>query len=302
VYQVSCLLGQDGWVVSGGRDGTKDSENSRVRIWDVAEGKCLFALKGHKQAVASLVYKPDIRSILSGSLDGRVLLWQPWDIGELADDQSLKTFSGYTHAVTAIAAQDMGVKMVNASSDGTLHVWNIDQGISLAKGGLRGIFFSIFGMVIAVPLGMILDKFNPIRLTLLCNLLVLPIPFMWYLWYHDYLFGFWTDIFRTPFGMLAGMAGLPVAVMIYPMAKYGQMCSAVAIIKQVCAIVGGLLGAILMDYLTARSLNTDAYRYGYLFQGITASLSFLALLGVYYYWKKLGGDNYVAPEACLSEV
>jgi hypothetical protein len=178
-------------------------------------------------------------------------------------------------------------------------VWNIDQGISLAKGGQRGVFFAIFGTLLGIPLGIMLDRFNPIRLTLWSRLLVLPIPFMWFLYFHDYLFGFWTDIFRTPLNMLGDMAGLPMAIMIYPRAKYGQMCSAGAIIKQVCAIVGGWGGAILMDYLTAKSLNTDAYRYGYLFQGMTATLSFVALLGVYYYWKRLGSDNYVAPEPSL---
>lgn len=299
--KVSCLLGQDEWILSGGRDGATDAENSRLRVWNVADGKCLFALKGHKQAVTSLVYKSDIRSILSGSLDGRVLLWQPWDIGELADDQSFKTFSGYTHGVTAIASIDQGVKMVSASLDGTLHVWDIDQGISLAKGGQRGVFFAIFSLVLAVPAGMLLDKFNPIRLTLFTNLMALPVPFAWYFWYHDYLFGFWTDIYRTPFAMLSAMAGLPLSVMIYPRSKYGQMSSAGAILRQVCAIVGGLSGAILMDYLTARSLNTDAYRYGYLFQGMTASLGLICLFGVYLYWKKLGGENYVAPGEIAEE-
>ena len=299
--QVSCLLGQDGWIISGGRDGASDNQNSRVRIWDVAQGKCLYELKGHKQAVTSLVYKPDIRSILSGSRDGSVRLWQPWDISKLADDQSFKTFSGYTHAITAIGLPEHGAKMINASADGTLHVWNIDQGISLAKGGQRGIFLAILGMIIAVPLGMILDKFNPIRLTLLTSLLVLPIPFMTYLWLHDYMFGLWTEMYRVPLNMLAAMAGLPMAVMVYPRAKYGQMCSAGAIIKQLCAIGGGLSGAILMDYLTAKSLNTDAYRYGYLFQGLTATLSFLALLGVYYFWKRMGGNDYVAPEPAYIE-
>jgi hypothetical protein len=93
-----------------------------------------------------------------------------------------------------------------------------------------------------------------------------------------------------------------MSVMIYPRSKYGQMASAGAILRQVCAIVGGVSGAILMDYLTARSLNTDAYRYGYLFQGMTASLGLLGLLGVYIYWKKLGGENYVAPGEIAEEI
>jgi WD40 repeat protein len=297
VDQTSKLLAQDGWVLSGGRDGANDSVNSQVRIWDVAEGKEIRAFKGHKGAISCVVYKPDLRVILSGSPDGSVRLWKPWDISGTADDQSYKTFSGYTRGVTSLAATDVGVKMVNASVNGTLHVWNMDEGISLAKGGLKGIFFAIVGLVLSYPIGVLVDRWNPIRTVLWCSLIGLPFPLFFFLWYNNYTFALYMELIRWPFTTLAAMANLPMLIMLYPKTKYGQMSSANALVRQAVAAVAGPLGAILMDYLTTRSLDTDYFRYGYLFSFIATSISFLLLLVVYYQWKKLGGENYVAPEA-----
>ncbi len=294
--QSSKLLGDDLWVISGGRDGAKDDEYAKVRIWDVAEGKVLKALQGHKQAISCVVYKPDIRAILSGSLDGIIRLWQPLNISATATDQSHKTFSGYTAAVTAMACQNAGVKMVNASSKGMLHVWDIDQGVSLARGALAGILISLIGLFLAYPFGALVDRFNPLKIVLLCGILGLPITIVRYLVYHNYTSGLWLQLLQLPLG-IAVIAAVPMAIMLYPKTKYGQMCSAAAMVRQFIGAIAGPAGAILMDTLTSSAMDTDNFRYGFLFQAGAHALSVLALVGVYYHWKKLGGNHYVAPEA-----
>ena len=68
-------------------------------------------------------------------------------------------------------------------------------------------------------------------------------------------------------------------------------------LKQFVGAFAGILGAVLMDQLTNGSYDTDNYRYSYLFNFGVNTVSFLCLVGVYIYWKRLGGENYVAPEA-----
>jgi hypothetical protein len=51
-----------------------------------------------------------------------------------------------------------------------------------------------------------------------------------------------------------------------------------------------------MDWLTAKSLDTDNYRYGFLFQGAASALFVLALPSVYRQWQKLGAEKHVVPE------
>ena len=298
----SCkVLAQNGWVLSGGRDGAEDDVNSKVRIWNVATGKQVQELKGHKGAVTGVAYKSDLRVILSGSYDASIRLWKPWDIGKRADDQSYKTFSGYTLAVASIGLEEHGVKLLNTSSNGTLHVWDIDRGISLAKGGLRGIFFQLVTLVFAYPLSSIVDRKNPIKIWLITTFLLLPPPLMNFFFLHDYTFTLVTTFYTWPIGFLAGIAGMPVWIMLFPKTKYGQMSSANAMVKQAVTAMAGPIGAAIMDYLTTYSMETDYYRYGYLCQFFSHSISFIMLLWVYYYWKKLGGKDYVAPEAAPAE-
>ncbi len=307
----SRVHGEDCWVVSGGRDGVTDEVNSGVRIWDVEQGRLLpavealksQALKGHKKAITGVCYKQDLRVILSSSLDGSIRIWKPLDLTKAmtkqADDQSFKSFSGYTRGVTSLAVQSAGVRLVNASEDGALHTWDIDQGISLEKGNLyKGNFFALLLLILAYPLGMLVDRWNPIKIVLWSTFLGLPTTLVYYLFYHDYVSGLWIDLAMLPFNQLLAMAALPMMVMLYPKTKYGQFSSANAMVKQFVGAFAGILGALLMDRMTAGSYDTDNYRYGFLYKFAANTISFLFLLGVYLYWKKMGGEKgYVAPES-----
>jgi WD40 repeat protein len=296
--KTSNVSGEDLWIISGGQDGAKADENSAVRIWDVAQGTLVNKpLKGHKQSITSVMYKPDIRAILSGSMDASVRLWRPAQISETADDQAFKNFSGYTHAVAGMACQNSGVTLLNASEDGTLHVWDIDQGVSLQRVGAMGSFMKLFTLLLAYPLGILLDRWNPMKVALWTGLIGLPFTVAYFFFYHSYTFGLYMNILRTPVSLLAGYAAMPMLIMMLPKAKYGQFCSANAMVKQAVAAVAGVSGAVYMDWLTTSALDTDNYRWGFIFQASAHALSLLAMVVVYQQWKKLGGDNYVAPEA-----
>ena len=192
------VLAADQWLVSGGRDGQTDAENSAVCIWDVKGGSRVRSLKGHKGAVTSVLYKPDLRMILSGSHDKTMRLWAPVSISNLAGDQSLRTFKGYTTAVTSVACLRDGPILVNASDTGELHVWDIDQGVSLKKGSDKGSFFNIFIILLAFPTGMMVDRFHALRITMLATLLIGPVQMAYYFLAHDYMSFMWLDCVKIP--------------------------------------------------------------------------------------------------------
>ena len=295
--------GDDLWVLSGGRE-SDDIEkkrnpnelNSDLRIWDVAENKLLKKLKGHKKAICSIVYKSDLRMILSGSLDGSVRLWDPVNISELAGDQSFKSISGYTTAVTCITCEADGMTMLNASANGMLHVWDIDQGVSLRKGGIAGSFFAILGILLAYPFGALVDRHNPVRIVGLMTFLVAPFPFLSYFFIHDHMSGVWLQLIRVVFGGVVGAATIPLLITVLPKSKFGQLCSANALVRQLIQGFGGFFVALFLDWVTAKSLDTDNFRYSFLLAGLFSVIYSLSTYKVYCHWKKLGGDNYVAPE------
>jgi len=291
------LLGPDMWVVAGGRDGQTDELNSKVRLWSLSNGKLLQEWQGHKKAVFAIQYKPDLRMVLSGSADGTVRLWDPVNISPTAGDQALRTFSGYTDDVTSFSAVPDGAALLNASTVGRLHLWDIDQGVSLRKAGYMAAFFAIFSVLLAYPLGALVDRFHPIRIMLISCLLTVPLQFAAFFLVTDYRALVFIECFKVLLFALQGAAGIPMLISVFPKSSYGQMCSANALVRQFTQLVVGVLGSLFLDWLTQKSLLTDNFRYGYLWMSGGFVLSTLALLALYREWKRLGGDeHYVPPE------
>ena len=52
------------------------SGDNTVRLWEVASGKLLRTLEGHKDAVLSVVFYLSGRTLASGSGDNTVRLWE----------------------------------------------------------------------------------------------------------------------------------------------------------------------------------------------------------------------------------
>jgi WD40 repeat protein len=55
-------------VASGGQD-------RLIRLWDVSTGRELVRWEGHEAAVTSLTFHPDGNTLVSGSEDGTLKLW-----------------------------------------------------------------------------------------------------------------------------------------------------------------------------------------------------------------------------------
>ncbi len=65
----SVVFSPNGKVLASG------SADNRVRLWDVATGRQLRVLTGHRDRVTSLAFSPDGKTLASGSRDETVKLW-----------------------------------------------------------------------------------------------------------------------------------------------------------------------------------------------------------------------------------
>jgi WD40 repeat protein len=100
--------------------------SGNLRLWDVATGDLLRALEnrgeGHGNVVSSVAFTPDGRTILTGSWDGTVKLW------DVETGKVTGTFKGHSGPVNSVAFSPDGLTALSGSGDGTMKLWDVGAG------------------------------------------------------------------------------------------------------------------------------------------------------------------------------
>ena len=89
-----------------------------VKLWSVASEQTISTLR-HRTEVLSVVFAPDGNTLVSGSVDGGVLLWDP------KTKENIKTLNGHTEWVWSVAFSPDGKTLASGSTDGTVLLWNM---------------------------------------------------------------------------------------------------------------------------------------------------------------------------------
>lgn len=93
---------------------------STTRGW-----RCAYALTGHSSWVTSVAISPNGQTLVSGSLDDKIKIWN-FQTGEL-----IQTLSGHSKAVNTVAISPNGQILVSGSDDRTIKIWNLFTGSPL---------------------------------------------------------------------------------------------------------------------------------------------------------------------------
>jgi WD40 repeat protein/serine/threonine protein kinase len=138
----SVVFSPDGkWLASAGEDGT-------VKVWDVANGRCIGTFAGHTDQVVSVAFSPDGKRLASASHDRTVKLWN------VASGRVIRTFEGHKNWVRCVAFSPDGKWLASASDDQTVKLWDASTGTYIrtfeGHGGLVfGVAFSPDGKNVA---------------------------------------------------------------------------------------------------------------------------------------------------------
>ncbi len=108
------------------------SEDNSVRLWDVAKGEPLKALRGHSRAVRSAAFSPDGSRVISGGEDQSVRIWNVGDYEEVRVLHAT-VFSGHEDAVLGARYSRDGKQIVTASRDRTASLWDAASGQPLRR-------------------------------------------------------------------------------------------------------------------------------------------------------------------------
>jgi len=92
-----------------------------IKIFSVATGKEVAALKGHAASVQTLAFSNDNMLLASGSEDGIIKLW------DVAKGTELVSFKGHANDVTSLAFSQDG-KTLASSGDRTIKLWDLAAG------------------------------------------------------------------------------------------------------------------------------------------------------------------------------
>jgi WD40 repeat protein len=79
-------------------------------------------LTGHKSFINSLVITPDGSTLMSGSADTTIKLWN------LATGKNIQTLEGHTSYVNTLAIAPDGKTLVSGSADSTMKLWDLTTG------------------------------------------------------------------------------------------------------------------------------------------------------------------------------
>ncbi len=99
------------------------------------------ALLGHSAVVNGLAFTPDSRSVLSGSDDGTLRLW------DVERGESLRVMQGYTACLYDLDWSPDGTRLASAGSDTLVTLWEVaGRGGETLPRVLRGHRWSVYGV------------------------------------------------------------------------------------------------------------------------------------------------------------
>ena len=140
-----------------GKTAATASDDSTVRIWNVARGTLLGILRGHRGAVHTVAFSPDGKYLASGGADSVVRIWS------MSGLDSSRVLDRYPGEITSVAWPE-GERIIAGCSDGRISIREYPSGRDLAtfigfSGTVSRVFTSRAGdMIVALGGSGTLDR------------------------------------------------------------------------------------------------------------------------------------------------
>ena len=160
-----------------------------------------------------------------------------------------------------------------------------DLGMSLQTYGKILSYGGVVALILAFPLGYLVDRFHPIRIYMAGMIAVIITNLVGFFLVRD------TETFLIFSLLLAAVyalqttSTLPLFAAIYPPKKYGQFSSAGAMVNAMMLVVFNWLAGKFIDWI-------GDYRYIYMWDFIFTSVAMAGMYLVYRQWKKQGGAEH----------
>ena len=183
--------------------------------------------------------------------------------------------------------------------------FNQEMGLSLDQFGKIRAISSIAMMAAMYFMSIFVDRWHPLRICVYGAVFGVLGNSMSMVWIFVTLPGnyfFWLNIGNAVIGAFLGAlvatAGLPSEMRIFPQSRFGQFCSAQAMLCSIFSVISGILAGLFIDLVRNLCHGSD-YAYRFIFVWITffSGISAIFLIKVYIEWHRMGGDKHFHPPA-----
>ena len=183
--------------------------------------------------------------------------------------------------------------------------FNLEMGLSLDQLGKMRAIGSIAMMAAMYFMAIFVDRWHPLRICVYGAVFGVLGNFMSMVWIFVTIPGnyfFWLNLGNVLIGTflaaLVAVAGLPSDMRIFPQSRFGQFCSAQAMLRSTFTVISGILAGLFIDLVINLCHGSDyAYRFIYIWITAFSGISALFLVKVYLAWHRLGGDKHFHPPA-----
>ncbi len=182
-----------------------------------------------------------------------------------------------------------------------------EMGLSLDDIGKLGAIGGIAGMAAMYLASVFVDRWHPMRVRVYVSIFLAFAGFSNWVWIFVTLPGryfFWLSMGSAVIGCLfvslTIVSGAPLQMRIFPKSRYGQFCSAQAMIRAILSLMSGVVAGLFIDGIVWLLRNSNCgpnfcYRFTFLWSGLFTAITGLFAIWVYVYWHRLGAAQYQAP-------
>ncbi|MBI5218270.1 MAG: caspase family protein [Bacteroidia bacterium] len=103
-----------------------NAAGNEIKLWD-EKYRLLASLQGHAKTVNSIAYSPDGKSIVSGSNDNTVRIW------DASSGQLLNTINADQKDITSVCFSADGKYVASGGTNGTVKLWSAQSGNKISE-------------------------------------------------------------------------------------------------------------------------------------------------------------------------
>jgi MFS family permease len=217
----------------------------------------------------------------------------------------LKTFfkESFSHRLYWFRFLSTSFAAVSAAIGAFVIFFYRDMGLSLDQIGKVSAVSSIAMMAAMYLMAIFVDRWHPLRICTYGAIFAVLGSFVGLVWIFVTIpanYFFWLHLGNVLIGAflfaLVSVAGLPSEMRIFPKSRFGQFCSAQAMIRSTFTVFSGILAGLFIDLVRNLCHGSDySYRFVFVWTVVFNGISAIFMVKVYREWHRLGGDKHFHP-------